>query len=115
MPGQVILEGWRNHHDLVGSAIEKARDLSETSMQQRILRPHTDGAQRLRPKIADFKDERYTLPECNPPAGKPDQQLWGSRDHHVWTGDFHPAPRGRYAKRSVVQHALVRLAIREGQ
>ena len=80
-------------------------------VQKRIFIAHSDGGQRFRPEIAHFENERNLAREREPPSGEAHQELRRRGDDHVGTRQGHAAQGGRDAERSVVAHALVRLAV----
>src|SRR4051812_17195925 len=80
-------------------------------MQQRLSRAHSNSGQRLWPQVAYFKNKRHSLYPRKPPTRQPYQQLWRGCDKHIRAIKKHSRARSGNAKRTVIQHALVGLAI----
>ena len=80
---QVIFKSRRDHHHPVRMAVQKAGDLCQSPVQQRIAVAHADRGQRLRPKIAHLEHKGDALAAGQPPACDSDQQLRRRRNHNV--------------------------------
>ena len=74
----------------------------------------SDGCERLRPEIADFEDEGQLAGERDPPTGESDQELGRRRNDDIRKRNEHAAQSGGDTERSIVAHALVGLAVRQG-
>src|SRR5215469_8630441 len=115
MLDQVLFEGGSDNDDVIGLAVEKARDSSKEAVQSGTFAAHAHCSERFRPKVTDLENERHSLGASDPPSGETNQQLRRSRDDHIRARHKHAGSRRRYTERAVVEHALVRFAIGKGQ
>src|SRR3954447_12512896 len=108
----MIFESWRNHRNMVATAIKKSRDCAERAMKQTILRARSNCGQGFRPKVTYLKHKRHVLPPRQPPSRKGDEQLWRTADNNVGLVQSETAERSGKPERCVISHALVCFAIR---
>jgi hypothetical protein len=83
-------------------------------MKERIFPSDANGRERFGPEIADFENEGNLAGESDPPPGEADQELWRRRDDHTGARKSQATQGGGEAKRRVVAHAFVRLAVGQG-
>src|SRR5207248_11008505 len=83
-------------------------------MKERVFTADAHGRERFGPEIADFENEGDLAGESDPPPGEADQELWRRRDDHTGARKSQATQGGGEAKRRVVEHAIVRLAVGKG-
>ena len=112
---QIILERGSHDDDVVGVPVKKSSNPRQYAIHQRICASHAHCRQRFRPQIANLEDETRPLAPRQPPPRQADQQLRRTGNHNVRALREQSGNSGREAKRAVVQHALVSLAIGKRQ
>ncbi len=83
---QVVLEGWRDDYDPVGTTVKKSGDGAQGAVEQASLTADADGCERFGPQIAHFEDEGKALPKRDPPSRKRAEQLRRRRYDYVRLG-----------------------------
>ena len=112
---QAFAECRSNDGDVIGAVIKICSQPADRAMKLRVCTSNTNGSQRLGPEISDFQNKWHSFQFRNPTSGKTDEQLWRCGNDYVWTCEKRSCQRSRGAKRTVIEHPLIRFTIGKGQ